>query len=506
MVQISNLSQHEEQQVTLKGWVATRRTGGKIAFITLRDGSGYVECVINLQDVSEEEFEAAKRITQESSIILTGTVIKNDRQSGGYELQVKEIEVVHIAEEFPLGKKAHGPDFLLNHRHLWLRSKKQWAILRIRNQLKMSIHNFFQERGFIQTDSPILTGNAAEGTSDLFGTEFYKEGVEAYLSQSGQLYAEATAMAMGKVYTFGPCFRAEKSVTPRHLSEFWMIEPEMAFYDLDMDMDLIEEFIRFIITDVFEKCQTELKALDRDTFLFEHIHKPFPRITYEEAVDIIRGEREVNGKNAITVQKEDLVAVEAKLAATKTEIDETEVLLKGNMKKGKRNYLQSKVDKLKKELKQLEEDARNIPLWIESSENFVRGEDFGAPNERVLTRLYDTPVMVYKWPRAIKAFYMKRYPDDPEYIKGVDVLAPEGFGEVVGGSEREDDLEVLLASIRAHNLPEEVFQWYTDLRRYGSVPHSGFGLGFERTVMWITGAKHIRQTIPFPRYYGRLFP
>lgn len=286
-----------------------------------------------------------------------------------------------------------------------------------------------------------------------------------------------------------------------------MIEPEMAFYDLDMDMDLIEEFIRFIITDVFEKCQTELQALERDTFLFEHIHKPFPRITYEEAVDIIRGEKDVNGKNAIAVQEADLAEVETKLTQAKTEIEETEATLsKGNIKKGQRNYLQSKVDKLKQEVKQLEESARNIPLWIESSKNFPRGEDFGAPNERVLTRLYDTPVMVYKWPRAIKAFYMKRYPDDPEYIKGVDVLAPEGFGEVVGGSEREDDLDVLLASIRAHNLPEDVFQWYTDLRRYGSVPHSGFGLGFERTVMWITGAQHIRETIPFPRYYGRLFP
>lgn len=507
MVQISDLSKHEGQEVTLKGWVATRRTGGKIAFITLRDGSGYTECVISIQDVTAEEFEAARRITQESSVALTGQVVKNERQSGGYELQVKNIEVIHVAEEYPLGKKEHGPDFLMNNRHLWLRSKRQWAILRIRNQLKMSIHHFFQDKGFIQTDAPILTGNAAEGTSDLFGTQFYKEGVEAYLSQSGQLYAEATALAMGKVYTFGPCFRAEKSVTPRHLSEFWMIEPEMAFYDLDMDMDLIEDFIRFIITDVFEKCKTELEALDRDTFLFEHIHKPFPRITYEEAVDIIRGEREVNGKNAITVQEEDLAAVQAKLEEVKTQIAETQATLdKGGMKKGKRNYFQSKVDKLKKEQKQLEESARNIPLWIESSKNFPRGEDFGAPNERVLTRLYNTPVMVYKWPRAIKAFYMKRYEDDPEYIKGVDVLAPEGFGEVVGGSERENNLDILLESIRAHNLPEDVFKWYTDLRRYGSVPHSGFGLGFERTVMWITGAQHIRETIPFPRYYGRLFP
>ncbi|MGB0839354.1 MAG: asparagine--tRNA ligase [Chitinophagales bacterium] len=506
MIQIKDLHQHVGQTIDLNGWITHRRVGGKVAFMVLRDGSGYCQCVIDASKVGAY-YDEIKRLTQESAVKFTGEVVKDERQVGGYELHVNTVHIYHIAEEYPISNKEHGADFLIRNRHLWLRSKRQWAILRIRNRTKYAIHTFFQERGFIQTDAPILTGNAAEGTTELFETQFYEEGVSAYLSQSGQLYAEATAMAHGKVYTFGPCFRAEKSLTPRHLSEFWMIEPEMAFYDLDMDMDLIQEFVQYIVNDIRENCKTELEALERDMGLFENINKPFPRITFEDAGKVIRGHMDWDGKNAIALQEADLAEVLEKLETTRKELAETEAIVKkGGLKKGKMNYFRNKADKLKGEVKKLEEDAKNIPQWIESAKNFPEGEDFGSPHERVLTRLFDTPVFVYKWPKNIKAFYMKTYDDDPDYVKGCDLLAPEGFGEVVGGSEREYDLDVLLASIRKHGLPEEVFEWYTDLRRYGSVPHSGFGLGFERTVMWLSGAKHIRETIPFARYYGRLFP
>ena len=500
------LSQHEGNIVQLKGWVANNRTGKGLVFVVLRDGSGYTQCVVDTNEVAEEQFEAAKRLTQESAVSMTGTIVKDERQIGGYEMQVTAVNVHQIAEEYPVSNKAHGVDFLMNKRHLWLRSKKQWAVARIRNRTKYAIHSFFQERDFIQTDAPILTGNACEGTTELFATQFYKEDLEAYLSQSGQLYAEATAMAHGKVYTFGPCFRAEKSVTPRHLSEFWMIEPEMAYYDLEKNMELIEEFIKYLVNDIAENCSAELDILERDRTLFDNINKPFPRITYEDAVKVIRGEKEIDGRNPLKLLAEDLEKVKQSLGEKRSQVAENETLLKGSMKKGKRNYLQNKVDVLKGEIKKLEDEERNIPKWIESASNFVMGDDFGAVDERVLTRLYETPIMVYKWPKAIKAFYMKTYEDDPEYVKGVDVLAPEGFGEVVGGAERESDFQTLHDAIIKHELPMEAFEWYLDLRRYGSVPHAGFGLGFERTVMWLSGVPHIRETIPFPRYYGRLFP
>lgn len=507
MITISDLHKHESETVELKGWVANKRTSKSIVFLELRDGSGYTQCIVNVEEVGEEQFEEAKRLTLESALMVKGNVVKDERQIGGYEVQVSALEVYHIAEEYPIAKKAHGVDFLMNNRHLWLRSKKQWAIMRIRNRTKYAIHSFFQKKGFIQTDAPILTGNACEGTTTLFDTEFYKSGT-AYLSQSGQLYAEATAMAHGKVYTFGPTFRAEKSVTPRHLSEFWMIEPEMAFYDIEMDMELIEDFVRSIAVEILDTCKVELDILERDTTLFEKMRSmPFPRMTYDEAVEIIKGRQAVNGKTSIQALEEDLAAVTTELEAAKKELEAIEATLgQGGIKKGKRNYLKSKADKLKGQIKDLEEKARNIPQWIDSALNFPEGDDFGAAHETALTRLFGVPIMVYKWPANIKAFYMKRYDDAPDYVKGVDVLAPEGFGEIVGGSEREHDIDTLLAGIKHHDLPQEAFEWYLDLRRYGSVPHSGFGLGFERMIMWLTGVSHIRETIPFPRYYGRLFP
>ncbi len=504
-VYIAQLAAHENETVHLKGWLANKRTGKGIAFLIMRDGSGYCQCVAEESSLNTDDFEAAKRISLESSLEITGLVLKDERQEGGYEIRVQSIQILQQAEEYPIAKKEHGIDFLLDNRHLWLRSRKQWAIMRIRNRVKYAIYTFFYERGFVQIDTPIFTGNAAEGTTTLFETDYY--GQPAYLAQTGQLYGEAAAMAHGKIYTFGPTFRAEKSKTRRHLSEFWMIEPEMAFHDLEMNIDMIEDFVRAIVNDVYLHCRSELGILERDTKLFESIHQPFPRIPYDEAVQIIRGERNVNGKNALEAFENDLKELEEKAAAARQEIAEREDAIKQpGTKAGVINFNQNKIDKLKNDLKEWEEKMRNIPQWLQSARNFEHGNDLGGSDETVLTRLFDTPVFVYNWPAAIKAFYMKRVEGNPDYVKGVDCLAPEGFGEIVGGSQREEDIELLKARIRHEGLPMETFEWYLDLRRFGSVPHSGFGLGFERLIMWLTNCQHIRETIPFPRYYGRLFP
>ena len=501
---INDFSTLEGQTVTVKGWVANSRTSKTNVFVVFRDGSGFAQCVVNVDEVGEEQFETAKRLTQESSVIFTGTVSKDDRQIGGYELQVTSVELVHLSTDFPITPKEHGDRFLADRRHLWLRSKRQWAIMRVRNAIIMSIHEFFQASGFVQMDSPLFTGSACEGTTDLFATDFF--GDPAYLAQSGQLYGEAMAMAMGKIYTFGPTFRAEKSRTPRHLAEFWMIEPEMAYYTNEMNMDLIENFTRHVVTTVVEKCKLELETLGRDVSSLESVKSAFPRVSYEDSIKILRGEVEVNGKNAITLQEQDLQAAKDAIVAANTKIAENEKIIKGGVKKGKRNYLQNQIDNLKSDIKTAEEKVRNIPKWIESAKNFPDGEDFGGSDETVLTRVFDAPVLVYNWPTNIKAFYMKEVEGDPTHVKGVDLLAPEGYGEIVGGSERETDIDILLRKIDEHELDEKDFSWYLDLRRYGSVPHSGFGLGLERMVRWICKLDHIRETIPFPRRFGRLFP
>ncbi len=503
---IEQLKDKIGQQVVLKGWVMNRRSSKGIEFIILRDGTGFVQCVVDVREAGEEVYNRARRLAQETSVEFTGDVIKDDRQIGGVEVHVKDIKVIHKSENYPITNKPHGIDFLLDHRHLWLRHRRPWAIMRIRNTIIYAIHNFFQREGFVQADAPIFTPNAVEGTTTLFETDFYDR--KAYLTQSGQLYGEAMALALSKIYTFGPTFRAEKSKTRRHLSEFWMIEPEMAFYDNEMNMDLIERFIKSVVKEVLEKNKFELELLERDTTILENtVNKPFPRITYDDAVAIIRGEKEVNGKTTIGLLEELKTSTEKRIEELKQGIEEREKILSDpNLKEGKRNFIQNKVDTMKHELKELQEKLKNIPLWIESAKNFQYGDDFGGSDETALTSLFDVPIMVYNWPKAIKAFYMKEVPGRPDLVKGVDVLAPEGYGEIVGGSEREDDLNVLVERIKEHNLPMKVFEWYLDLRRFGSVPHSGFGLGLERFVAWITNTKHIRETIPFPRYYGRLEP
>ncbi len=505
MTYIKDFGQLEGQSVTLKGWCAQKRDSKGLVFMTFRDGTGFCQAVFDVNTLGEENFDRIKRLPQESSLSFTGIVKKDERQIGGYEVQVTAAEVIAEAGDYPITPKEHGVDFLMDNRHLWLRSRRQWAIMRVRNRIIFAIHEFFQQRGFVQMDAPIFTGNACEGTSTLFETDFYGE--PAYLSQSGQLYGEAMAMAQGLIYTFGPTFRAEKSKTRRHLSEFWMIEPEMAFYDLKMDMDVIEDFIRFVVTTVMDSCKEELKALDRDTTYLEKVREPFIRMKYEDAVSVIKGEKEVNGRTSLQMLQAEEDGLRADIARLEADIEEREKKIAGGeLKKGEINFNRAKIDQLKNDIKDIQEKLENIPAWLNSAKNFERGNDFGGSDETVLTKMFGQPVMVYNWPQAVKAFYMKEDETDKGYAKGVDLLAPEGYGEVVGGGERETDLERLKSKIIEHELPMSAFEWYLDLRRFGNVPHSGFGLGLERLVAWICGLQHIRETIPFPRSYGRLLP
>ncbi len=426
---IEDLSAHIGHEVTLRGWVYNKRSSGKIRFLILRDGTGVCQGVIvkgNVDDAISSSFDT---LTQESSCAMTGTVRKEDRAPGGYEMDVKALEVFQVAHEYPITPKEHGVEFLSDRRHLWLRSSKQHAILRIRHHIVKAIREFFDNRGFVLLDAPIFTPAACEGTSTLFGTDYFDLG-KAYLTQSGQLYGEAGAMAFGKVYVFGPTFRAEKSKTRRHLTEFWMVEPEVAFNDLNDNMDLAEEFLELIVQSVLKFRMPELQHLERNVKFLENVKRPLPRITYDEAVDILK--------------------------------------------------------------------KHSIP--------FEWGNDLGGTDETVVSEQFDRPVMVHRYPSAVKAFYMKRDPLRPDLALAVDVLAPEGYGEIIGGSQREDDLDVLIARIKEQGLPQEAFEWYLDLRRFGSVPHAGFGLGLERTVGWICGLDHVRETIPFPRMIYRLTP
>jgi asparaginyl-tRNA synthetase len=443
-IYVEQLHQHIGSEVVLRGWVYDRTEKGKLQFIKLRDGTGIVQCVVFKPSVSPEIFERAQSLVQEASFGVRGTVRADERAPGGVEIDVHDLWIYHIPpEQYPITPKEHGIEFLMEHRHLWLRSQRQWAILRVRAAVVRAIRDFFNSNGFVLADSPILTPNACEGTSTLFETEYFDLG-KAYLSQSGQLYAEASAMALGRVYTFGPTFRAERSKTRRHLTEFWMVEPEMAFFDLDDTMDLAEDLVEYIVGYVLRTCQRELSVLGRDTRPLEKVKRPFYRMSYTEAVE----------------------------------------------------YLQRRGIKL----------IRKNPDGTESYYDFPWGEDFGAPQEEAIMEQFDKPCIIHRYPAEVKAFYMKRDPNDPRVVLAMDMLAPEGAGEIIGGSQREDDYNRLLERIRAEHLPEDAFQWYLDLRKFGSVPHSGFGLGLERTVKWITGAEHIREVIPFPRMIYRIMP
>lgn len=497
-VSVDQLKNYIDQHVVIQGWVYRLRSSKHLQFIEIRDGSGIVQSILTEQDVSEQIWQRGEQLRQESSLRVTGKVFKDDRSEGGVELHISDLEIIQIAEDYPISHKEHGVEFLMENRHLWLRSQRQWAIIRVRHTIIHAIHQYFHENGFIHMDAPIFTGNAAEGTTTLFETEYFDE--KAYLTQSGQLYGEAMAMAQGKIYTFGPTFRAEKSKTRRHLTEFWMIEPEMAFYDLNMNMDLAESFIKYVIRETIQQRKTELAQLGRDLSILEKIiETPFIRISYTEAVEKLTSPETTELLNQMeekkTIQKSDYAK-------------ELEELKKesGSAKKWRKTQIDTRVRELHAELDQIEEDLRNIPVWRKSAAEFVWGNDFGGSDETILTMHANAPMIVHRYPAEVKAFYMKRDPENDKLALAMDVLAPEGYGEIIGGSQREDDLETLRSRIAEHDLPESIFSWYLDLRKYGSVPHSGFGLGLERTVAWICGLSHLRETIPFPRMMGRLFP
>ena len=425
---VHKVSKHIGEKVTLKGWVYNSRRSGKIGFLTFRDGFGLLQCIVVKNDIGDEKFDLFKTLTQESSIIITGEVVKNDRAPGGYEILVSDIELVHLSKDYPITPKEHGTDFLMNNRHLWLRSKRQHAILRVRHQIVKSIRDFFDSNDFTLVDSPIFTPNAAEGTSTLFGTDYF--GKTAYLAQTGQLYGEASAMAVGRHYNFGPCFRAEKSKTRRHLTEFWMVEPEIAYCDIEEDMQWAEDLLVYIVNQVLDHRLSELEILERDVDILKKTQGPFPRVSYTECIEM------------------------------------------------------------------LQEDGYDIK-W---------GDDFGSPEETHIAEKYDRPVIVHRFPSKIKAFYMKRDPEDDKVVLGMDILAPEGYGEIVGGSERETSIDILLERIKDEGLNQDDYEWFLDLRRFGSVPHSGFGMGLERVVAWVCGLSHIRETTPFARTMGRINP
>jgi len=427
-IRIKELPQHVGEKVTINGWLYNKRTSGKLQFPIIRDGSGYLQCVVFKKEVTPETWDAADRATQESSVRVTGTVRAEERAPGGVELGVESFEILGFAQDYPITPKEHGTAFLMDLRHLWLRSKNQHAILRIRNEVEKSIRDFFYDRDFVLIDSPILTANAAEGTSTLFETDYFGE--KAFLSQSGQLYLEPAAASFGRVYCFGPTFRAEKSKTRRHLMEFWMVEPEVAFLEFDGLQELAEEFVEYIVNRSMDRCAEELKVLERDLTKLENVKRPFPRITYRDAIELLK--------------------------------------------------------------------SKGMPA------NF--GDDIGGDEETVIANSFNAPVIITRYPAAIKAFYMQPAPEDESLALGMDIIAPEGYGEIIGGSQRIHDHDLLLKRIQEHGLPIDKFQWYLDTRKFGTFPHSGFGMGIERCVAWISGVPHLRETIPYPRMLNRIYP
>ncbi|WP_210469165.1 asparagine--tRNA ligase [Sporosarcina sp. 6E9] len=428
-IMIHEMPDHVGETVRIGGWLANKRSSGKIAFLQLRDGSGFVQGVVTKEVVGEEAFANARAITQESSLYVTGEVVVDERSSFGFELQVSDVNVISAAVDYPITPKNHGTEFLMDNRHLWIRSRKQHAILKIRDEIIRATYEFFHMNGFVKVDPPILTGSSPEGTSELFETKYFDE--NAYLSQSGQLYMEAAAMALGKVFSFGPTFRAEKSSTRRHLIEFWMIEPEMAFVEHEESLEVQEQYVTHIVQSVLQNCSLELERLDRDISKLEKIQAPFPRISYDDAIAF------------------------------------------------------------------LHENGFDDIKW---------GDDFGAPHETAIAESFDMPVFITHYPIGIKPFYMQPHPDRDDVVLCADMIAPEGYGEIIGGSERIYDYELMKKRIKEHNLDEDAYQWYLELSKYGAVPHSGFGLGLERTVAWISGTSHVRETAAFPRLLNRLYP
>ncbi len=496
VVLIRDLKAHGGAEVELRGWLQGRRSSGKISFLLVRDGTGTVQCVV--EAASAEAFAIAGGLGLESSLRVRGTVRLDERAHGGAEVAVTGLEIVQNVADYPIARKEHGVDFLMNHRHLWLRSTRQCAILRIRDTLIRSIQDFFAGRGFIRIDTPILTPGAAEGAGTLFPVDYFGEKV--FLAQTGQLYLEAAAMALGRVYCFGPTFRAEKSKTRRHLTEFWMVEPEVAWAELPDLMDLAEAMVCRLVADVLARHRDDLALLERNTAALESIAAPFPRITYTEAVEQLRSPA------THEVLAAGLEADRRRLAEGHARLSDLEAQLAAAKKGWQQEKLGRETAALRETLRELGQELENRPAHIESARNFEWGHDLGGDEETILTRLYDRPILVSRYPRGVKAFYMKPDPADPRVVLNVDMLAPEGYGEIIGGSQREDRLEALQERMREENMDPAPYEWYLDLRRHGTVPHGGFGLGLERTVAWICGLRHIRETIPFPRLMGRIYP
>ena len=493
---ISNLAEHAGNEVLLQGWVAGTRSSGKLIFLLVRDGTGLCQCIVDAS--TPEAFETAHSLTLESSIRISGIIRPDPRAPGGFELAAANLQIIGTSHDYPITRKAHGIDFLLNHRHLWLRSKRPSAILKVRHTLIRAIRDFFDSRGFILVDTPILIRGAAEGAGTLFPLDAFGE--QAYLTQTGQLHLECACMALGKTYCFGPTFRAEKSKTRRHLIEFWMVEPEVAFADLDDITTLAEDLICHVVEAALDQCQKELELLERNLEPLKKIQKPFPRLTYTAAVNWLRSP-ETHSKLQAWLQEDRI-----KLQELTAEYARLESQAAGSMKPSNRDRIERTLADLHERINNLEKDLENRPTHLEQARTFSWGKDLGGSDETLLSRYSELPLCITEYPAAVKAFYMKPSAADARVVRNVDVLAPEGYGEIIGGSQREDNLEALTERMRAEGLKPEDYAWYLDLRRYGTIPHSGFGLGLERLVAWICGLHHVREAIPFPRTPGRLEP
>jgi len=493
---IKDVSNFDGQEVVLRGWVQAKRTGGKVIFVTLRDGTAIIQCII---EKFIDTFDVAKELNLESSVILTGSVRKEDRAPGGYELSVIKVQAIQInKEDFPISKQAHGIDFLMNNRHLWLRSQRPVAIMKVRHTIVKACRDFFDENGFTLIDTPILTPGVGEDSKSLFSVKYFDK--EVFLTQTGQLYLECAALALGKVYCFGPTFRAEKSKTRRHLTEFWMIEPEIAFAELDDVINVAEDMICFITERVLASNIDELKLLGQDIEKLEKIKKPFYRITYTDAVNILKSEKTFEFMN------EELKREQDELSQLQKEVQQIETQLNQGVKAWKEIKLKKELKNIKENIVDLERDIENKPKHLALAQSFEWGKDLGGSDETIISRMHDKPVFVTHYPKEAKAFYMKHKDLDSKVVENVDLLAPDGYGEIIGGSQREDDLDVLIEAMKANDLDPMDYDWYVDLRKYGSIPHGGFGLGIERTVAWLCGLKHVRETIPFPRTTGRIYP
>lgn len=494
---IKDIHLFKDKTATIGGWIRHIRSSGKIIFIVLRDGSGLIQVVIEKSRVPEEVFDKIKHLGIESAIMVTGPVREDKRAPGGYEINADKLEIIQEVKEYPISPKPHGIDFLMKRRHLWLRSPRQLAIMKIRDSIVWAIREFFRKEGFILVDTPILSATAGEGAATLFNLDYF--GKQAYLAQTGQLYLEAAAMAAGRVYCFGPTFRAEKSKTRRHLTEFWMVEPELIFVDLDGLIELAENLITYIVEYILEHHRKDLETLERDTAPLEKIKPPFYRITYDEAVSILNNRAE----KLLLAEKQSL---ENRLSSLEDELSQLTEQDQNKLKSWQQEKIAGRIIEIRQEIEEIKTHLKNIPNHIELAKNFRWGNDLGGSDETIISKLHDKPVFITHYPKEAKAFYMRQCRTNPSLVENFDLLAPEGVGEIIGGSVREEDYNLLLDRMKQENMPIEPYQWYLDIRRFGSVPHGGFGLGIERTICWICGLRHVREAIAFPRLIDNIYP